>query len=76
LIKLAALITTGALAIAVPADAGNTSRIETQGSVVSLATGASTDVNAITETAETVDYKLVLAGLAAAAFLAVRRRET
>jgi len=74
LVKLAAVIATVALSVGVPAGAGGPS-IEPKVSFVSLAVDAEGDVAASTENSELHNYKLVLAGLAAVAFMAVRRRQ-
>jgi hypothetical protein len=74
LVKLAAVIATVALSVGVPAGAGGPS-IEPKVSFVNLAVGAEADVAALTENPELQNYKLVLAGLAAVAFMAIRRRQ-
>lgn len=74
LIKLAAVIATAALSVAFPAGAGGDPSIEPKVSVVSLAVGAEASAVASTENGELHSYKLLLAGLAAVAFVAIRRR--
>jgi hypothetical protein len=75
LIKFAAVIATVALSVAVPAGTGDDPAIEAKGGFISLALGAEADVVTTTENPELHIYKLMLAGLAAVVFMAVRRRQ-
>jgi hypothetical protein len=75
LIKVAAVIATVALSVAVPAGTGDDPKVEPTGGFVSSAVAAEADVVTATENPELHNYQLMLAGLAAVAFMAVRRRQ-
>jgi hypothetical protein len=64
------------LAAAIPAHAADAVRAAGNGSFQNATTVATKDASAGTESAEPLTYKLMLAGVAAVAFVALRRRQS
>jgi hypothetical protein len=64
------------LAAAIPAHAAEPVRTDANANLQTSTSVANKDANAGTETAEPLTYKVVLAGLSAVAFVALRRRQS
>jgi hypothetical protein len=77
ILKMLAVPTTAfVLASAIPAHAVEPVRAAANGGVQTSTSVATKDANAGAEAAEPLTYKLMLAGVGAVAFLALRRRQS